>query len=88
MPDSRSEQSIVSGLPMTRATVRALLVEAEDGMARVIARRLAAHDVALTHLSTADQIETLLATAGRDDAHDVILLDVNLPGHTGLEILQ
>jgi DNA-binding NtrC family response regulator len=88
MPDSRSEQSIVSGLPMTRATVRALLVEDEDAMARVIARRLAAHDVALTHLSTADQIETLLATAGRDDIHDVILLDVNLPGHTGLEILQ
>ena len=73
---------------MSRALVRAVLVEDEDAVARSIARLLAAHGVELTHLSTGEQIEALLASAGRDEAYDVILLDVNLPDHNGLEILQ
>ena len=53
---------------MSRALVRAVLVEDEDAVARSIARRLAAHGVELTHLSTGEQIEALLASAGRDEA--------------------
>ena len=50
---------------MSRALIRAILVEDEDAVARSIARRLAAHSVELTHLSTGEQIEALLAALGR-----------------------
>lgn len=68
--------------------MRVAMVEDEEIVARSMIRRLTRHSIDVVHLSTPDEIEGLIAGAGRDDEYDVILLDVNLPLRNGVEILQ
>lgn len=63
---------------------RLLYVEDDAGLARLLSKGLAAHDINLTHVETCAQA---LDAIGRE-TFDVIALDHNLSGETGLDLLE
>ena len=63
---------------------RLLYVEDDTGLARLLSKGLAAHDIDLTHVETCAQA---LDAIGRE-TFDVIALDHNLLGETGLDLLE
>jgi DNA-binding NtrC family response regulator len=63
---------------------RLLYVEDDTGLARLLSKGLAAHDIDLTHVETCAQA---LAAIQREPFH-VIALDHNLAGETGLDLLE
>ena len=67
---------------------RVLLIDDDDAIARSVARLFRLHDIHVEHVSSVAQVEELLGTPDATDAWDVILLDVNLPHISGLDILR
>jgi DNA-binding response OmpR family regulator len=64
--------------------IRALLVDDDRDLARLLSDYLGAHEVALTHVE--DGAKGLAAL--ESDAFDVVLLDVMLPGIDGFEVCR
>jgi DNA-binding response OmpR family regulator len=63
---------------------RALLVDDDRGLARLLAEYLGPHDVELVHVEDGNAgLEKL-----RDESFDVVLLDVMLPGMDGFEVCR
>ena len=65
-------------------TIRALLVDDDRDLARLLGEYLGAHDVTLVHVE--DGAKGLDALA--HEAFDVVLLDVMLPGMDGFEVCR
>lgn len=63
---------------------RLLYVEDDAGLARLLSKGLAAHDVDLVHVETCAQA----LKAIQEERFDVIALDHNLAGETGLDLLE
>ena len=63
---------------------RVLLVEDDDGLARVLAEVLQRHGVEPVHAATGEEA---LELAGRA-APDLVVLDVSLPGHDGFWVVE
>ena len=64
--------------------MRTLLVEDNDELADTIIDRLAAEGHAIDRESDGERADSLL----RHSTFDVVILDVNLPGRTGFEVLR
>jgi DNA-binding response OmpR family regulator len=64
--------------------MRALLVDDDGDLARLLADYFTPHGVVLTHVESGDQAEELLTSA----SFDVLLLDVMLPGMDGFEVCR
>jgi DNA-binding NtrC family response regulator len=73
---------------MDHQPLRVAVVDDEATVVRAIARLLNLHGIEPVHLQQQSEIEHLLATAGIDDPYDVVMLDVNMPAYSGLEILH
>ncbi|MBS2017858.1 MAG: response regulator transcription factor [Deltaproteobacteria bacterium] len=68
------------------ATIRALLVDDDPDLARLLRDYLASHDVEVTHVT--DGPSGIAAVEKDPDAFDVVLLDVMLPGIDGFEVCK
>ncbi len=66
-------------------TVRALLVDDDRDLARLLDEYLTPHDVKLTHVENG---AAGLATLAAGELFDVVLLDVMLPGIDGFEVCR
>src|SRR5215472_12075001 len=64
--------------------MRALLVDDDSGLARLLADYLTPHGVALEHVENGDDALDKLAST----PFDVVLLDVMLPGADGFEVCR
>jgi two-component system, OmpR family, phosphate regulon response regulator OmpR len=64
--------------------MRALLVDDDGDLARLLVDYFAPHGVALSHVESGAQAESLLGT----ETFDVVLLDVMLPGMDGFEVCR
>jgi DNA-binding response OmpR family regulator len=64
--------------------IRALLVDDDAGLARLLGDYLTPHDVEVTHVD--DGVKGLAALA--ESTFDVVLLDVMLPGMDGFEVCR
>lgn len=64
--------------------MRLLLVEDEPEMAAALTSALQRHDAVVDHVPTLD----IAKTAVRDGAHDVILLDRQLPDGDGIDLIR
>jgi DNA-binding NtrC family response regulator len=80
--------SVVDGDEPAAARPRVLLIDDDDAIARSVGRLFRLHDVHVDHVSAVAQVEELLARPDGIEAWDVILLDVNLPHISGLDILR
>jgi DNA-binding response OmpR family regulator len=65
-------------------TMRALLVDDDRDLARLLTDYFAPHDVALAHVENGDEALARLAA----ESFDVVLLDVMLPGADGFEVCR
>ncbi|HVV83346.1 MAG TPA: sigma-54 dependent transcriptional regulator [Kofleriaceae bacterium] len=68
--------------------LRVLLIDDDEAIARSVARLFRLHDITVEHVGALAQIEELLSRPDATEAWDVILLDVNLPNISGLDILR
>ena len=68
--------------------LRVLLIDDDAAIARSVARLFRLHDMRVEHLGAIAQVEDFLARPDAAEAWDVILLDVNLPQMSGLDILR
>src|SRR6478672_8249385 len=64
--------------------IRALLVDDDRDLARLLSDYLGAHEVTLTHVEDGARGLALLST----ESFDVVLLDVMLPGIDGFEVCR
>jgi DNA-binding response OmpR family regulator len=64
--------------------MRALLVDDDRDLARLLTDYFAPHGVTLEHVESGEAIEARLASA----SYDVVLLDVMLPGADGFEVCK
>jgi DNA-binding response OmpR family regulator len=64
--------------------MRALLVDDDGDLARLLVDYFEPHGVSLSHVASGDQAERVLATS----SFDVVLLDVMLPGMDGFEVCK
>lgn len=67
-------------------SIRALLVDDDPDLARLLREYLGTHDVAVTHVT--DGPAGLAALEREGDGFDVVLLDVMLPGIDGFEVCR
>jgi len=70
---------------MRRHDPLVLLVEDDESLRRILARHLAGHGYQISEAPSAEEAERLLHDGVRPD---VILLDINLPGATGWDLLR
>ena len=75
------DEAVVPGL-------RVLLIDDDAAIARSVARLFRLHDIRVDHLGTVAQVEEFLSRPVDAEGWDVILLDVNLPQMSGLDILR
>ena len=75
------DEAVVPGL-------RVLLIDDDAAIARSVARLFRLHDIRVDHLGTVAQVEEFLSRPADAEGWDVILLDVNLPQMSGLDILR
>lgn len=68
--------------------IRALLVDDDKDLARLLREYLTSHDVALVHVEDGPSGISALAASGPSEAFDVVLLDVMLPGIDGFEVCK
>lgn len=72
----------IQGVEMDTFSV--LLVDDEEDFLRTIIKRLAKRGIAAHGASSGEEALTVLATT----AHDVVVLDVKMPGMDGIEVLK
>ena len=70
------------------SSLRVLLVDDDEAIARSVGRLLRLHGMTVEHLGTVPQVEEFLSRPDAAEAWDVILLDVQLPQMSGLDILK
>ena len=70
---------------MTNKTTRILFIEDDEGFRRIVARHLRAHGYAVEEAESAEVALRAVADGYRPG---VVLLDLNLPGRTGWELLR
>lgn len=80
-PRAAPERDVHQGSALYR---RVLLVEDEPTLRRVIARNLTSRGVSVHEAATAS--EAIAAASAQ--APDLLLLDINLPDHTGWDVLR
>jgi two-component system copper resistance phosphate regulon response regulator CusR len=68
--------------------MRLLLVEDDAALAAVLVGGFAEHGIAVTHAATAAEGRDAMLGAMRDGRHDVIVLDVMLPGGSGFDLCR
>lgn len=73
------------GQPGAKVHVTALLVDDDRDLARLLDEYLRPHDVSLVHVEDGP---SALATLEKENAFDVVLLDVMLPGIDGFEVCR
>jgi DNA-binding response OmpR family regulator len=67
---------------------RALLVDDDRDLARLLTEYLATHDVVVTHVENGTAALAALAEGAAENTFDVVLLDVMLPGIDGFEVCR
>ena len=70
---------------MAGADPSVLLVEDDESLRRILARHLEGHGYAVDQAASAEEAERLLADGIRPR---IVLLDINLPGATGWDLLR
>jgi CheY-like chemotaxis protein len=70
---------------VSRSDPAVLLVEDDEGLRRILARHLALHGYTVAEAATAEDAVRSLAEGERPD---VVLLDINLPGATGWDLVR
>jgi two-component system response regulator HydG len=80
--------TVVDDVPRTARGPRVLLIDDDAAIARSVARLFRLHDMSVEHLGAIAQVEDFLARPDAAEAWDVILLDVQLPQMSGLDILK
>jgi two-component system, OmpR family, KDP operon response regulator KdpE len=70
---------------MTRADTRILFVDDDEGFRRIVARHLRAHGY---EVAEAESAEAALRRVGDGFRPGLVLLDLNLPGQTGWDVLR
>jgi CheY-like chemotaxis protein len=70
---------------VSRSGPAVLLVEDDEGLRRILARHLALHGYTVAEAATAEDAVRSLAEGERPD---VVLLDINLPGATGWDLVR
>jgi two-component system, NtrC family, response regulator HydG len=68
--------------------LRVLLIDDDPAIARSVSRLFRLHGIAVEHLGEVPRVETFLSEPQAAEQWDVILLDVNLPALSGLDILR
>jgi len=68
--------------------LRVLLIDDDAGIARSVARLLRLHGMHVEHLGDVSQVEAFLADPRAAEEWEVILLDVNMPSLSGIDILR
>lgn len=70
---------------MTEGTRRVLIVEDDESLRRIVSRHLRAQGYEVDEVSSAEDAAAALENGPRPD---VVLLDLNLPGDTGWDLLR
>ena len=70
---------------MTEGSVRVLMVEDDEGLRQIVARHLRAQGYEVDEAASAERAATALDDGLRPD---VVILDLNLPGDTGWDVLR